>query len=376
MDFLAPWSFLHGAARGIDPLPPPFFEFEDLYFDPASATFFTVDNWRAERAIAREERGYRFAVRSSAPRAARVEGTALFLFEGRKTAHCSYHFFHLLEHLVGHWAFLGEREEVSMVVLASAGEKIRGIKGPMPWERLEENWEEPNGINRHLLSALFPKADVLTWEAFLSRFSSEVVCFARARTSDRALSYSYAECRKINRMLALARNKIPPSALESFRRKVHLYAGASFKPSETTRITYLKRAPPRALSPELEEKMLSTLRNLPRTLVRVEDFSQVPFVQQIQIIANTDLLLSVHGNGLSHILFLPENGRAIEIFPKDAHTVDYRLFADLRGAGYRGLIAGRGEISAKEAYERGEFGDLQATIEELDLGFLFRFLNS
>ena len=42
---------------------------------------------------------------------------------------------------------------------------------------------------------------------------------------------------------------------------------------------------------------------------------QLPFLDQLKLIAKTDLLISMHGAGLSHILFLPKHAGVVELFP-------------------------------------------------------------
>lgn len=57
------------------------------------------------------------------------------------------------------------------------------------------------------------------------------------------------------------------------------------------------------------------------------------FLEQIEVSANTDILIGIHGAGLTHVLFQPDWGVLFEIY----HCEDagcYKDLARLRGAKY------------------------------------------
>ena len=348
--------------------PSPFCYFENLYFRSKTSTFITLgkDSTLPEKAITlRDPRGYffknqRHPLRGVVP----VEGTTLFLFEMERTICCSYHFFHILEHIVGDWAFYGDRyfEDVKRIVLASAGEK-EWILGGITWPVV---WEGPNEINKHLLRALFPNAEVKTWVQFLEESRGKTLCFERALTSDRGVAETRPESGRLGRMLGFSRSYFPRDAMERLADRIHAYAGTRIENSAMLRVTYLKRPPPRMLELELEKKLLASIQAMRNVSLRVEDFARLSFKEQINVIGNTDVLISVHGNGLSHVLFLPPASKVIEIFPPSAHTVDYRNFAEARGLDYTCIMSDRGIIPKEESYRLGMYGNISETIRELD----------
>ncbi|MGB7977938.1 MAG: glycosyltransferase family 61 protein [Chlamydiales bacterium] len=346
-------------------LPTPFCFFEDLYYVPKTSTFVVLNNPDlTKRAIdMRETRGYAFKnTHRPLKHAQKVAGTTLFLFEGLGSTCCTYHFFHILEHIVGDWAYYGDRysEDVKLIVIASAGETARMA------------WEGPNRINKHVLRALFPNAEVQTWVEFRETFQKVPYCFERVLTSDRRISYRDPECQRLNRMLGFARHSLPQEALQKLADRVNAYAGTKINDEERLRVTFLKRSPPRTLDPTLEEKLLSSIRMMGNASLRVEDFATLPFKKQVNIIGNTDVLISVHGNGLSHSLFLPPGAKVIEIFPPDTHTVDYRIFAEARGLDYTCIMSNRGIISQEESYQTGAYGNFSQTIYDLDIPLVLR----
>lgn len=284
-------------------------------------------------------------------------GSALFIFETKETSHYISHFFHLLEHVIGLWSYYGDKhsQEVHTIVLA----ENRDNKEPFAWEG-------PNEINRHLLHALFPKAQIITWGEYLD----SDLCFAKQITSDRKLSFSCPECVHLNKMLGFARHLLSKKALIRLSNTVHNYAGTKHQKTDSLRITYLKRPPPRMLDEEVEKSLLFEIQKLKNSTLRTEDFALLSFQSQIEIIGNTDVLISVHGNGLSHLLFLPTEAKIIEIFPPHAHALDYRLFADARGLDYTGVVPGVGVLAKRDAYTRGPFGKMDETIHELDISLI------
>ena len=53
----------------------------------------------------------------------------------------------------------------------------------------------------------------------------------------------------------------------------------------------------------------------PSLTVQVKSFEEIPFDDQLRIIASTDVLVAVHGAGNIHAIFLPDHARFIEYFP-------------------------------------------------------------
>lgn len=348
-------------------LPLPFSYFENLYLDAASATFL---GWgkdiRPEEALGPSAgRGYSFHIAKALPQPAKkVTGTTLLLFEFAETARHLNHFFHLLEHVVGIWSLYGDlnREDVRQIVLCSDGNTV------------VNDWAGPNAINRHLLSALFPQARVVTWNAFLAEQRGALVCFERAVTSDRALALASPECVRLNKMLGVARHFLSPGSLQNLHDAIHTYAKTAPKPEGPFQVTYLARPLPRTLMPAVEEKLLQALQAKEGVVVKKYDFSRLSFAEQVHIIGHTDLLISVHGNGLSHILFLPPKARVVEIYPPGSHGFDYQLFAEARCLPYRKIIAGQGVVTTKQSYELSSFGNPNQPILELDLNPILSFL--
>ena len=58
---------------------------------------------------------------------------------------------------------------------------------------------------------------------------------------------------------------------------------------------------------------------------------QIPFLSQVSITAGTDILVGMHGAGLTHLLFLPDWAEVVELYNcDDVHC--YQDLARLVGA--------------------------------------------
>ncbi|KAI1278719.1 EGF domain-specific O-linked N-acetylglucosamine transferase [Halotydeus destructor] len=104
--------------------------------------------------------------------------------------------------------------------------------------------------------------------------------------------------------------------------------------SERIRITLLSRSTQfrKILN---EKELISALQNSSTAFdVRRVDFTfSTPFQEQLEIIANTDILIGMHGAGLTHCLFLPDWAVLFELYNCDDANC-YKDLASLRGVKY------------------------------------------
>src|SRR5579872_1877274 len=206
-------------------LPKPYNAFKNLYLDTQTRTFYTSGvNHALQNAIPSAGRKFHFATFEKLPAALDrpqrkwnfLKGTTLFLFEMPETRKYPFHFFHLLEHVMGIWAFHAHAKpsEVKLIVIACDGKMSKKL----------EPWEGPNAINRHLLKALFPEAQVKTWSEFIKENRNKSLWMEEVITSDRAATQGVPTCTKINKMLGDALPHFRPETLHRFAAKVHAYA--------------------------------------------------------------------------------------------------------------------------------------------------------
>ncbi|XP_075526517.1 EGF domain-specific O-linked N-acetylglucosamine transferase-like isoform X6 [Dermacentor variabilis] len=83
-----------------------------------------------------------------------------------------------------------------------------------------------------------------------------------------------------------------------------------------------------------EDELLAAARKLPDASVQRVHFNHATdFRHQIEVMANTDVLIGMHGAGLTHVLFQPDWAVLFEIYNCD-DPVCYKDLARLRGVRY------------------------------------------
>lgn len=103
--------------------------------------------------------------------------------------------------------------------------------------------------------------------------------------------------------------------------------------ADLVRITFLSRVN-RHRKVLNEDQLVSAAESLPGVLVRKVNFTHsTDFLEQLSVTANTDILVGMHGAGLTHALFQPDWGVLFELYNCE-DVACYRDLARLRGVRY------------------------------------------
>lgn len=288
-----------------------------------------------------------------------IKGSTILVFESNSTAFHSKHLFHFLEHALGFWSFGGEKEPktIKRFLFVGTGRKIE-----------ESEWIGSNQTTLHIIRALFPNAQIMQWRDFIQEYKGKLLCFDHVIASDRSLEIYRKEPYRIERYLGGYVQNLSKESVSRFVEAVHLYSKANLQPLDKLKITYVTRQGIRSLAPRQEEALFKAIRTIPNVIFDVVDFAQMSFQSQVQIAAQTDVLLGVHGNGLSHTLFLKEGSTLIELFPEDTFRAEYQIFAKLRNVDYFGWTPGLGWIDVEKAETIGWHGDtVEKPLFEIDI---------
>jgi protein O-GlcNAc transferase len=117
------------------------------------------------------------------------------------------------------------------------------------------------------------------------------------------------------------------SLLRVFTERVLNYYNIPVKRPERKQltVTLIDRRSSRRLRDQ--ETYLSVLRQrFPDVKIELVDFAGLSLPAQIRLVRSTDLLVGVHGAGLTHALFLPKESTVVEILPP---RVNYKGFANV-----------------------------------------------
>jgi protein O-GlcNAc transferase len=124
--------------------------------------------------------------------------------------------------------------------------------------------------------------------------------------------------------------------LRTFSRRVLSFYGLSSpQPRRGSQLvlTFIDRTSTRRLVNK--ETFLAELKSkYPRVTVQNYDFAAIPLKQQLKIIQNTDILVGVHGAGLTHGFFLSPRSAVVEILPPKLNHKGFRNVASLMDLGY------------------------------------------
>ena len=102
-------------------------------------------------------------------------------------------------------------------------------------------------------------------------------------------------------------------------------------------VTYINRqgAKQRRLSPAMHEKLVQSFENNLEIKFNNVTMENIPFEKQVEIMNATDLLVGVHGNGLTHAAFMKPHSSVCEIFVHGTQFQwDYYTLSKMMGHEY------------------------------------------
>ncbi|KAI1182217.1 hypothetical protein F5B17DRAFT_201741 [Nemania serpens] len=116
-------------------------------------------------------------------------------------------------------------------------------------------------------------------------------------------------------------------------------------------VTFVKRQENRRL--QNQTHLFAELgRRNPHITVQMVDFAAIPLSEQLRIARETDVLVGVHGAGLTHIMFMRQGaGALVEIQPQGLDHHGFKNVAGMRGLGY---FRTHGHIIPLEDWTEGE----------------------
>ena len=341
-------------------------QIEDVFFDAKNESFFvSVDEKLVKTSLwdpfVFNIKKLKFCKKESARRFddARIwEGATVFLCDSCTSNLC--HPFHFLEHLLGIWCFGGceERENIQHIVFCAKDSSS-----------FDFDWEGEKKISKKILHALFPNARVCTLKSLKEKKHSKIF-IQKLLFSSRYISFIDPDCCKIKKMLGGCWECIPADKLELFRSLIlsscNVFVESCYG---CPRITFLPRHPPCYLNKKIEKHLIHTLSDLTGCSICVPDLEKMRFEEMLKVFANTDILISTHGKGLCHILFLPRYAMVVELFPPDCFVWDYYLFAQMRKLDYWGNSKDLWITPTKHP-EWGPFGDIDREVDPIDIDTL------
>ena len=228
------------------------------------------------------------------------------------------HYFHFIETLL--ILFATQHEYFS----AARVEKI--YFGALDWNNAAHA-----DVQRHLLGILFPDAEIVTDLGIVSIPVEHLIYI------DRQLGHTIVN-KMIDPVLFLVSKWGP-----ALRAKIYAALGIESRAGPAGRMAsrslYVPRQPPRTMTPDVEHRVLQRLAI--KAEVSTIEFAGMSWADQVRAAAQHDLMLGVHGNGLTNLLWLPPHAMVIELFPEGVHHYDYQVLSEVMHLDYFGLEADR-----------------------------------
>jgi len=208
-----------------------------------------------------------------------------------------------------------------------------------------EEWRDKAGMDGPLMRVAFPDAAIEQapyWND-LAKLGTTVI-FERVLLVSRATAHKHPFGSKWYKMIAGTMElPAPPDFWAPVRQSVwQNILGPGGVPQAAARrplVTYVSRqAGGRRLVAEDHDALVAALRELEADGVcdfKLAAFEGMSLREQVELVARTTIMMGVHGNGLTHQLWMPLSplSTTIEIFVPKGYVFDYELLA--RNMGHR-----------------------------------------
>lgn len=132
------------------------------------------------------------------------------------------------------------------------------------------------------------------------------------------------------------------------------------------RLTFVDRGTTGTRKLKDRDALLDAVKEkFPSVEIDVVDFGALPFGDQLRVAQKTDVLVGVHGAGLTHTMFLREGVTAVvELQPSDmgGNYMGFRNLANMRNVGY--FRAHANPLRRRSTKERGEAWPARAIMDD------------
>lgn len=248
-------------------------------------------------------------------------------------------YFHFIEYIYAMWTLLGEfglhNARVKYIVFPYSGFDLSDTN----------DWpgRPPVFMNKQVLEALWPTARILSEAEFIQTFQAlarkpfmlsgnRLVKISSLVVVDRHSTIASGLVTKLNKMNADILNYIrfhhqslQTRLLNSLLgdRQVHNTSSAKAKVILVDRFGGLRN-----MARSILQILLEALKKRENFDVEVVAFEKLEFREQVKKSAQADIMLGIHGNGLTHSMWLKPGSLLVEIFPKESFQADYQFMAE------------------------------------------------
>jgi hypothetical protein len=245
------------------------------------------------------------------------------------------HYFHFMEYLEATWAVIHEFDVGHL--------PVRYIVYPYSDET---SWQgkPPNYINKQLLFLLWPEATILDEKTFSTHFKRRLThrqgvcftCFSKVVVVDRQSAHHIEITGKLNKMNAGIMEEIKkhhPLLRDVVLQRLNISSSnqaAKNNPFQKVVIVDRERGE-RSMSRMVLSELVRALNVTRKYDVDVVNFEMLSFIDQLKIAVDADVMIGVHGNGLTHLLWMKPGSTLVEMFPAGLFLTDYQFNSEFAG---------------------------------------------
>lgn len=259
----------------------------------------------------------------------RLEGLTAIVYDPDQFLHHYYHWWG--EIVLGFWRIYSKLSHPADTSLPFPARFI------LPFVS-KGTWRDGPGIDAPLMRAAFPQTSIEQSDMWqdLARLNVTVV-FSRAVVINRNAAHQHPFGSNWNKMIAGTMNTtIPKGFWEPVRRSLlkNVFGHVPSPDQRRPLVTYISRQTSgRRLREEDHQNLVNELERLQLEglcEVRVVAMERLSLHDQLDLAARTTVLLGVHGNGLTHQLWMPPSmtSTIIEIFFPQGYLFDYEVLAE------------------------------------------------
>lgn len=286
------------------------------------------------------------------------------------------HYFHFVEDLVGIWLVYRaalESGTTNIVVprLVFPGVSAETIRG--------NNFGNSESINMFLLQEAFDNPIILDDGKWRKESSWNLTQIESAIIGSRKAAHAGdMNVQQANKMtLGICHVLWNPSRINALKSKILNSVRLNHTSSALDRplILYIDRQPTRRrLNHSIHQHLLKELNRLQSEgwEVRVQKMEQLTFAEQMILASHADVIIGVHGNGLTHGLWAPTNGGMIEIQPRGKRHFDYEWIAQISGLKYASVDIDGVEWVGKYERPQGIMNDNNIKVDVELIGKIIR----
>ncbi|KAJ7053345.1 hypothetical protein C8F01DRAFT_996814 [Mycena amicta] len=271
--------------------------------------------------------------------AMRIVGTSVVVYD---TAQFMTHYYHWFgEIILGLWRIYSHLlvDEASPDAVVDFSRLPRVQRFLLPLISTDAAWHDMSGVDGPLMRAAFPGTSVETesyWKDLKTLGTS--VMFERVVLVNRVAAHKHPFDGLWHKMIAGSMNvSVPEDFWRPIRENVwESFWGVRSSVASLRRlplVTYISRQGGRRQLVQADHEMLvKSLYELEAEGicdVQVVRMEQMTLKEQIDVAKNSTILLGVHGNGLTHQLWMQPSPRStvIEMFFPGGYTFDYEMLA-------------------------------------------------